>query len=73
MKHAHKQEILDEPRPLRRLEKLNNILLDELEVLKIEMQIRAKTRDRMMATSARASCASRYAPFRWSSAASPTR
>ena len=48
MKHAHKQEILDEPRPLRRLEKLNNILLDELEVLKIEMQIRAKTRDRMM-------------------------
>lgn len=48
MKHSHKQEILDEPRPLRRLEKLNNMLLDELEVLEIEMQIRAKTRDRMM-------------------------
>ena len=48
MKHSRKQEILDEPRPLRRLEKLNNMLLDELEVLEIEMQIRAKTRDRMM-------------------------
>lgn len=48
MKHSRKQEILDEPRPLRRLEKLNNILVDELEVLEIEMQIRAKTRDRMM-------------------------
>jgi ATP-dependent Lon protease len=48
MKHSRKQEILDEPRPLRRLEKLNDMLLDELEVLKIEMQIRAKTRDRMM-------------------------
>ena len=48
MKHSKKQEILDEPRPIRRIEKLNNILLGEIEVLEIEMQLRKKTSDRMM-------------------------
>jgi ATP-dependent Lon protease len=48
IKHSKKQEILDEPRPMKRIEKLNNILLGEIEVLEIEMQLRKKTSDRMM-------------------------
>jgi ATP-dependent Lon protease len=48
MKHSKKQQILDEPRPVKRIEKLNNILLGEIEVLEIEMQLRKKTSDRMM-------------------------
>ena len=48
IKHSKKQEILDEPRPLKRIEKLNSILLSEIEVLEIELQLRKKTSDRMM-------------------------
>jgi len=48
MKHSKKQEILDEPRPIQRLEMLNVILLRELEVLEIEIQLREKTRNRLM-------------------------
>lgn len=48
IKHSKKQEILDEPRPLKRIEKLNNIILSEIEILEIELQLRKKTSDRMM-------------------------
>ncbi|NLL38803.1 MAG: endopeptidase La [Clostridiales bacterium] len=48
IKHSKKQGILDEPRPLKRIEKLNGILLNEIEILEIELQLRKKTSDRMM-------------------------
>ena len=39
IKHS-KSRILDEPRPLKRIEKLNGILLNEIEILEIELQLR---------------------------------
>ncbi len=48
LKHSDKQRILEEPWVPRRVEKLNRILENELEVMTVESEIREKTHDRMM-------------------------
>ncbi len=48
LKHSDKQRLLEEAWVPRRVEKLNRILENELEVMTVESEIREKTHDRMM-------------------------
>ena len=48
LKHSDKQRILEEAVVLRRVEKLNRVLENELEVMTVENEIREKTHERMM-------------------------
>ncbi|MDD6189768.1 MAG: endopeptidase La [Clostridiales bacterium] len=48
LKHSDKQKILEEPWVVKRLEKLNAILENEIDILAVENEIREKTQGRMM-------------------------
>ncbi len=48
LKHSDKQRILEEPWVIKRLEKLNGILENEIDILTVEAEIREKTQGRMM-------------------------
>jgi len=48
LRHPEKQMLLEELSPARRIERINKILLRELEVLEIEQQLRQKTQERLM-------------------------
>ena len=48
LKHSDKQRILEEPWVIKRLEKLNGILENEIDILAVENEIREKTHGRMM-------------------------
>jgi len=47
-KHSDKQRILEEPWVVKRLEKLNGILENEIDILMVETEIREKTHGRIM-------------------------
>jgi len=48
LRHPEKQQLLEELSTSKRIEKINKILLRELEVLEIEQQLRQKTQERLM-------------------------
>jgi ATP-dependent Lon protease len=48
IRHEKKQEILNEAWPVKRIEKMNSILINEIEIIEVEIQIRQKTQERMM-------------------------
>ncbi|MBR6654705.1 MAG: endopeptidase La [Oscillospiraceae bacterium] len=48
LKHSDKQRILEEPWVVKRLEKLNGILENEIDILIVETEIREKTHGRIM-------------------------
>ncbi len=48
LRHQEKQQVLEELSPYKRIEKVNKILLRELEVLEVEEQLKRKTQDRLM-------------------------
>ncbi len=48
LRHPEKQQILEELSPYKRIEKVNKILLRELEILEVEEQLKRKTQDRLM-------------------------
>lgn len=50
LRHPEKQQLLEELSPARRIDKVNKILLRELEVLEIEQQLRQKTQERLIQT-----------------------
>lgn len=50
LRHPEKQQLLEEVSPAKRIDKVNKILLRELEVLEIEQQLRQKTQERLMQT-----------------------
>lgn len=48
IKHEKKQEILNEAWALKRIEKMNSILINEIEIMEVELQLRQKTQERLM-------------------------
>jgi ATP-dependent Lon protease len=48
IRHEKKQEILNEAWALKRIEKMNSILINEIEVMEVELQLRQKTHERLM-------------------------
>lgn len=48
LRHSEKQKVLEELSPAKRIEKVNNILRRELEILEVEEQLKRKTQDRML-------------------------
>lgn len=48
IKHEKKQEILNEVWALKRIEKMNSILINEIEIMEVELQLRQKTQERLM-------------------------
>ena len=48
IRHEKKQEILNEAWALKRIEKMNSILINEIEIMEVELQLRQKTQERLM-------------------------